>query len=218
MLNVKRVILLALVGILVLSQLAMNGGVYSSVTQQPVEQQTLGGASQPDKSLWVINNTGCLWDADDNWYASAGGPLEPGQQFSIQSCIIGDWTAHTSILHMSAERGAEFEVTISIPEIGFSVTEPSVFYRQDGSIHAANRAKLCVQGPDFSRDSSMLRPIPNSGYGGVGNPLTIVFTVTNTGIKTIRKGMVLMSIDNLNQCIADGSLITGDYRIWWSAQ
>jgi hypothetical protein len=64
-------------------------------TQEPVEQQTPGGALQPDRSLWVLNPTGCAWDPDDS--RSAGGVnsvLDAGASASGVRCEIVDDVGH----------------------------------------------------------------------------------------------------------------------------
>jgi hypothetical protein len=130
--------------------------------QQPVEQQTPGGATQPDQTLWVINRTDCIWDADDQWLAAGYGYLEPGASRSISTCIIGDWAAHDAWGWAVVRRGPT----------------PAISVRLSGGPTAS-----CVRGPDYDYGSA-LPPIPDSN-GGVGVIHTVTFTIRNPSDRRI---------------------------------
>jgi hypothetical protein len=124
--------------------------------QQPVEQQTPGGATQPDQSLWVVNPSACVWDSDDIVSALWAGRIGRGETQAFSVCVIGDWTDHL------------FRLSVSDGLIG--------------SISASDgpTATSCLLGPDYDHSSPALAPIPDSN-GGVGRVHTITFSVHNPG-------------------------------------
>src|SRR5512139_3021122 len=80
--------------------------------QTPVEQQTPGGATQPDRNLWIVNPTigeqgeAAIWDADDAVRFAASGVWEPGQSASISQRVYADWREHDTAIRLSANRGS----------------------------------------------------------------------------------------------------------------
>lgn len=146
--------------------------------QSPVEQQTPGGATQPDRSLWVVNNTGCAWDSDDQQSRGGNGYVESGQTVSFDLCVIGDAAgqAHLVVAQACALRKDEgFRVALSY-DLSWSqrgvveIVPPAV----DGC------AKVCAVGPKLDSQSGYLEPIANSN-GGVGQRTTYTLSLTNTG-------------------------------------
>mgnify|MGYP001559318288 CR=1 FL=1 len=132
--------------------------------QQPVEQQTPGGATQPDQSLWVVNRTDCIWDADDQWLAVGYGYLDPGASVSVSTCIIGDWAAHDAWGWALTSK---------------SSVQPSLSVTVSGGPTAA-----CVRGPDYDYGSAL--PIIPDSNGGVGVVHVATFTIANPSDRRIR--------------------------------
>lgn len=146
--------------------------------QTPVEQQTPGGSTQPDKSLWVVNPTRtnlsnpCIWDADDHITLQIyGSRIAPGSSATASICIIGDWTAHV----IGVSRNSPYlDVTLSLSDI-MSLK--------------MNSDTACIVGPDYDKDAvnfGYLSPIADSN-GGVGKFHTATVTVTNTKSKGFLK-------------------------------
>jgi hypothetical protein len=164
------------------------------VRQQPVEQQTEGGALQPDESLWVVNNTQCAWDADDAWFTGGlNGYLAPGSTATVDRCVIADWIEHAVALGVNAE-SPNLIVQVSFSPQGYVFTASPRL--EDGRYVYW----ICTNGPDYSHTSPDLQPIPNSGtaphryqqyfpgvVGGVGVVTTVTARVTNVGARTARK-------------------------------
>lgn len=155
-------------------------------TQQPVEQQTQGGETQPDRSLWVINNTGCAWDADDS--RSAGdtdGTIAPGSTAVGTKCLVADWDAHAFYVNINS-RSPDLVVEMRFGPQGFVVRAPA---RASGNRYVY---EACVWGPSYDRSSPDLQPTPNSGYGGVGVMTVITVSVHNPSTRTVRDTHGLM--------------------------
>jgi len=156
-----------------------NTGFAYAVTrtqfQNPVEQQTQGGATQPDRTLWVTNPLipSCVWDADDQLYTQGSGSLAPGQTVTIKRCIVGDMMNHLAITNMAVSRGT---VSVVMTETGLPVAVPVRISNGFGS--------ACIMGPGYPWTSNELLPIPNSGYGGIGAITEVTWQITNTGTKT----------------------------------
>ena len=149
--------------------------------QQPVEQQTPGGQTQPDHSLWVTNPTDCAWDADDHIdLLGYGRRLAPGETVSQAACIIGDTTAHLGFLEVcvpSQRAGAVSAVlSLQMPGTAFeNVTVPAGGTQLRGKwscIYA------CFLGPDVDESSRYLTPVDGSN-GGIGLPSAVQVSLTN---------------------------------------
>jgi hypothetical protein len=137
-------------------------------TQTPVEQQTVGGANQPDPALWVVNPTRCVWDSDDTFGFQFYGALEPGQSASISTCLVGDWHEHISRVYWASDG---LDVTVRV-----------------AGTAAAGDTGACVLGPDYDHETTKLPPVEGSN-GGVGVATEVTFTATNTSRKTVRRGL-----------------------------
>lgn len=181
--------------------------VWAEGIQNPVEQQTPGGQTQPDQNLWVVNNTGCLWDGDDSWQAMArGGTVEPGGRLTFGRCLIADWSAHLWHIRVGGPRNSQFRAYLEVPELGFSVSA-------DGRLEGKYKyAEIAVLGPDYDHDSPVLSLIPNSN-GGVGKLITLSFVVENLSDRPLRHwGMALDTRLNTNH-MQELWVPTG-YPIW----
>jgi hypothetical protein len=157
--------------------------------QNPVEQQTQGGATQPDTNLWVVNNTAYAWDYDDQVYGNNFGYLDAGATASVTRYVIADWISH--ILGMSAysnDNGAAFRLQITATDgVGTSVTVTSAPPVLTGSGRFASMwAQVALFSFFYPQNSLKLSPIPNSGFGGIGRVLTVTYRITNTGSKRIK--------------------------------
>ena len=137
--------------------------------QNPVEQQTPSGATQPDHSLWVVNDSDMIWDADDIWKWYGSGRIESGQTISISKQVICDWKSHLCGITCLGKK-AEFEVSISIygEHINHSI------------VALSNReAKCLMMTPDYVKSTDKLVPISN----GRGQIYEVVFLIKNLGRK-----------------------------------
>lgn len=155
----------------------MTGSVWWTNYQNPVEQQTPGGATQPDHSLWVINPTigtsnVCVWDADDQINLNFGGVIESGQTITYTTCLFGDWADH--VIGMS--RGSNARNTGVKIEASLSVDGITTINVQD---------KACIIGPDYDRDYPSFETIAGSN-GGRAVRHTVTWTVHNPTVKRLR--------------------------------
>lgn len=147
--------------------------------QQPVEQQTVGGATQPDQSLWVVNNTGCIWDADDRLNVWGIGQLAPGEVVRVESCVVADWTGHLIGLDVGGRGNSKVRVTLRVGSWSNSIISHN-------PVANAQKATLCLFTPDYDH-SYPLPPVLDSGVGGVGIIHPITIEIENLGRHTLRK-------------------------------
>ncbi len=152
--------------------------------QTPVEQQTQGGATQPDQNLWVTNPTGTPWDIDDRHLVTDKGYLDPGQSASFTEYMVADW-ANTHILgiEVTSERSSDlFTASVRVDDAaGTVVTITSTLPHVVNGIHGKFADTMTALFSFFYwQNSPKLVPIPNSGFGGIGRVLAITWTVTNT--------------------------------------
>lgn len=159
------------------------------VTQQPVEQQTPGGATQPDHSLWVTNPTGCAWDADDN--RSTGftdSVVAAGETTTATKCVIVDGTGHAVWFHVIS-RSPNLVSEIRFEPQGF------VFRPNPTPVPGLNgyfEYFTCTLGPEY--DESAIPGLPEiaGSNGGHGELTTITASITNPTTHAARKtGAVL---------------------------
>ena len=172
------------------------------VIQIPVEQQTPGGATQPDCTLHVVNPTKlvgydisggsgnctwtpgsppyCLWDADDSFEVFIDGILQPGETATVEVCLFADDVAH--LFDINAYGGstqASFRLTLSVPELGWSLSND-----WQGNVPG----QICALGPKVA-DSANLPSLPEiaGSNGGRAELLTLRMSVTNTGAHAMRR-------------------------------
>ena len=168
--------------------LTTTGTSYTTSIQSPVEQQTQGGATQPDQSLWVVNNTGLVWDFDDEITKSDTGYLDPGASVTFTEQIwVADWTPHiTGIEAIAYGTVANFEVSVQVDDglgtVLSVVSKPPV---TTGTGKFKNTRAYVAVSEFYSRTSPKLYPIPNSGYGGFGRIITATWTVHSKDSKRI---------------------------------
>lgn len=172
-------------------QLTANGSGSSATLQNPVEQQTQGGATQQDQSLWVVNNTGLPWDVDDYWSRTDQGYIDPGVSVSrTEYFYVADWQFHQSgIEATTTTKGALFSVQLTLDdEIGTRITvtnDQPVYLSSALPKDRVTYARVAIVGPTYTQTSSKLLPIPNSGIGGVGRFIKATWTVKNLDSKRI---------------------------------
>jgi len=141
----------------------MTWSLLFSTYDQPVEQQTPGGALQPDQSLWVVNPGPCLWDPDDGLDGRFYGALGKGQSASHTECIILDHQNH--LVGLSASNELAGSITVSSP-IG-----PTI-----GGWTAADD---CILTPEYDHEVVATLPEIEGSNGGHGDRVTVTWTVTN---------------------------------------
>ncbi len=145
--------------------------------QQPVEQQTPGGATQPDRSLWIVNPYAyplpqaewCVWDADDQIKGGFSGVIGPGETVTGSACVILDQAAH---------------------EASISVSDP----RLVGLVSVEGVTGICIFTPEFDNSDVPLLPEIGGSNGGHGVKTTISWSVHNPTTRTIRHEGALTSI------------------------
>jgi len=142
-----------------------------STGQNPVEQQTPGGMLQPDRSLWVVNHTGYIWDPDDHVWWIAQGKLASGQSFEYSKWVVCDWAEHLVGFHAIGDIRSDFEVSITYSLSGFTVVAQPIIVGKQAV------AKICSTTPEYEH-SDNLPPIENSN-GGVGIPMMVTWKITN---------------------------------------
>ena len=144
----------------------------SAVLNQPVEQQTPGGATQPDQSLWVTNPTECVWDADDEVLYRASGELTG--TVGASHCIVGDWKAHLVSVTMIAT-SPDLDVRVGLSGDGLSFEAVAV---RTALPQKKWRYEACLYGPDY--DQSHPLPMVAGSNGGVGEMWTGSVSITAT--------------------------------------
>ena len=224
-----RKTLLALLGVLVLASVSV-GPVYADKlyparwsymssweTAYIVEQQTpclpdgtACGATNPDPSLWTVNNTGCAWDPDDQRNSTLGWLseyLDPGQSVSGGWCMYADTAIHLNSLYL---RETNLVGTLKVGDY-FTLTIPG-----------GHRG--CIAGPEYDTYDGM-PPVPNSN-GGVGIRSDVTFTATSISNRRIRgvhgdAEMAYAGWSPVSPCAKwpyhqVGTEVRGDgYRLWW---
>jgi len=151
---------------------------YWPFPQQPVEQQTPVGATQPDRSLWIVNpyayplpqSEWCVWDSDDRIMGGFGGIIGPGVTVSGSACVILDQVAH------------EAWITVSDPRLVGLVTVDGV-------------SGQCVFTPEFDNDEVSDLPEIEGSNGGHGLKTAITWSIHNPTNRTIRHEIALTGIE-----------------------
>lgn len=144
----------------------------SAVLNQPIEQQTPGGVTQPDQNLWVMNPTTCVWDADDEIHYRGAGELTATAEAS--ACIVGDWKAHLTtvdVVASSPDLGVRLSLTgdgLSFEAVAFPVPLPKNRWKY----------RACLYGPDY--DQAHPLSLVEGSNGGVGEMWTAAVQITTT--------------------------------------
>jgi hypothetical protein len=131
--------------------------------QQPVEQQTPGGATQLDRSLWVVNSTPCLWDADDRVDGIFSGILEAGGSVFHTECLILDKANH--LVGLNVGQGLTSSISVSQP-IGYT-------------FHGSTSDERCLLSPEYGSPEYLNLPLIEGSNGGHGDRVVVTWTVTN---------------------------------------
>lgn len=152
--------------------------------QQPVEQQTPGwslpcpagyvGDCSQDRSLWVTNPTGCIWDVDDNGDLDWDGDLIASAQTSVTACVVEDWRVHPLSFGVNAHS---------------DLLDATVCVGSDCHTLVPFRVNANTSGYEFCVVASSLGlplPLVEGSNGGIGALTTFVFTVRNPTRKTAR--------------------------------
>lgn len=196
----RRTAVIGAAALLVILALPVDGRTYPGVwsvnvprgwVSVPVENQTPGGATQPDPSLWTVNPTindpvPCAYDADDEMRASIGASalLRPGESAAGSWCSFADWTSHAVALRNStpgllATLTLPGHVTLTVPG-GQTGCIAGPVYRLD--------RRGTVAQPQFDPGwdfSPLLLPLAGTA-GGVGVRHDFTFRVTNPTSKRMR--------------------------------
>jgi hypothetical protein len=180
--------------------------------QAPVEQQTPGWLlpcpiDEPncayDRALWVVNPSGCPWDADDSLTRSSNGygSITAGSTVTDEICAIEDQTEaesptwrYASIKLYSSSPNLTVKITINPGE---TVTAALPTWRKDQRVY---EYYLCVNMPGYWRfqNSPLWQQIPGSN-GGEGVPTTVTLTLANYGTRDATKTAGSWGIWQYNQ-------------------
>lgn len=207
-------------------------------TQNPVEQQTVGGATQPDQSLWVVNNTiappgqgdvlrgKCAWDADDSrTMGHVDGTLAPGVMVSGSKCYVADNTEHATYISLYAKT-PDLVVAMRYDPQGFVVTAS---VQPDPNRNGFYHYEACGFGPYYDQLSiPPMQVIPNSGtapnrylpevIGGVGVPSTVTAVVSNPTPRTVRDVSGVLRFNCCNPSHASGGRCPERFFEWVNGQ
>ena len=203
----------------VLLLLAFTWNLGQRSTQQPVEQQTPGGATQPDPSLWIVNpDPGvCAWDADDTLEARGSGSLAPGEAVEWHECVYADWQPHAFNAQVSAKTSK------LLVEVGWSNADASRSFAVAGTPGPQNSTLwlACFFGPDYDNGSPLL-PTVGSSNGGRAQLTDVFVRVTNVGPRTARGVSIFPTVEPSYHPCPDGremfdfpreDVIPG--QLWW---
>ena len=208
-----------LIVVLSLLPLAFTWNLGQRSTQQPVEQQTPGGATQPDPSLWVVNPQPgvCAWDADDTLEARGFGDLAPGETAERHECMYGDWQPHLFNAQVSAKTPS------LIVEIGWSNADALRSFTVAGVPGAKNYTTwlACFFGPDYDVRSPLLPAVAGSN-GGTAQPTDFFARVTNVGARAARGVSIFTTVEPSYHPCPDGRELLDFTRedvvpsqLWW---
>jgi hypothetical protein len=152
---------LVLVLLLAPSVFAARPGAAFGITQRdlqnPIEQQTPLGATQPDHSLWITNSVDCFWDADDWLEAAFSGTWRAGETHTYTDCVVTDHVGH--VVSLALPVGLTGSVTIDGVDVG-----------------------TCGYSHDWGdRFDTLALPEIAGSNGGHGVVVGVAWTVTNPG-------------------------------------
>jgi hypothetical protein len=157
--------------------------------QQPVEQQTPGGATQPDRSLWVTNPTPCAWDPDDRIDGLFSGVIGKGETVSHTECVILDKANHLAGLKVGD--GLAGSIRVSQPA---------------GDTFAGSTFdERCLLTPEYGDPEYLALPEIDGSNGGHGDRVTVTWTITNVSGHRLGKAIAITVLQ----------LDTGQARVEW---
>ena len=174
--------------------------------QNPIEQQTLGGVTQPDQNFWVINPfvppdpDPCYWDADDNASISFKGDLKVGEKWFFDQCIILDDTSHALGIQ-AVSRGNQDRFRVEIKVVSFI---KGVFTWQASAVDFPRNgprkmwAKRCAISPEYDvSEVGSLSAISNdfNDMVGHGDKSRLIWSIENTGDRNIRDISVILNVE-----------------------
>ena len=148
--------------------------------QTPVEQQTPGGATQPDHSFWIVNPTPCAWDPDDRVDGIFSGVIAKGQTVSHTECVILDNSDH--LVGLSAGDGLAGWITIGAPA-GPTIGGTPVL-----------AAAACLLTPQYGEPEYLALPEIEGSNGGHGDRVSVTWSVTNVSGHRLGKAVAFTTI------------------------
>jgi len=143
--------------------------------QQPVEQQTPGGATQPDRSLWVVNPTPCAWDPDDIITGMFTGVIAKGQTVTHSECVILDTQNH--LVGLSVGAGLSGWISVGTPT--------------GATIGGSLEAGACLLTPEYGDPQHLALPEIGAGHG---DRVSVTWSVTNVSGHRLGKAIAITTI------------------------
>jgi hypothetical protein len=164
-----------------------------SARDNPVEQQTSGGATQPDQSLWIINPASYIWDADDRVKLIGDSTLYSQSEAIYAESIIADNCGHLVGIDVNAST-SDLTVQIQMSGMGLDTTNEVIETYRDLVIEAfpvkvdkrSFRYVACAYGSKFDKNFINYLPIIENSNGGRGFIWEVRFIIRNGTNKTIR--------------------------------
>lgn len=205
--------------LLLMPLLAFTWNLGQRTQQQPVEQQTPGGATQPDRSLWVVNPGPCAWDTDDQLEVRGFGNIAPGETVEWYECVLADGEPHLFDAQVAAKGRPGAALVV---EVGWSNADASRSFTVPGTPGAQNSTSFlgCFVGPEYDR-SAPLPPVDGSN-GGVAQLTDVFVRVTNPGPRATRDAAIFTTIEPDFHPCPDGRIFPFDFTretvtpaLWW---
>ena len=171
----------------------------SPVKQNPVEQQTpTTDATFPptDHSVWVVNNTPCAWDVDDQWERFATDDyLDAGASVTVTDCTIAEsnplWNENHGMWAWWSNEPRTLGIRIDAPSDNLLVS--ACFQPQGRCFSAAPSWRadlkryeyhLCIA-VSYDPGDPAIQTIPDSN-GGLGVYTDRIVTISNPTGKQVR--------------------------------
>ena len=168
-------VLLGSSGALAAAPQPMHWTANQRTLQQPVEQQTPGGATQPDRSLWVTNPTPCAWDPDDIITGLFTGVIAKGQTVTHSECVILDTQNH--LIGLSVGAGLSGWISVGTPAGDTT----------GGSLGAG----ACLLTPEYGDPQYLALPEIGAGHG---DRVSVTWSVTNVSGHRLGKAIAITTI------------------------
>ena len=211
-----------LVFLLLVPLLAFTWSPGQRNTQTPVEQQTPGGALQPDPSLWVVNpfTNACVWDADDKMNMTGFGDLAPGESVENHECLLADWIIHLYNVQVYAQGRGSDQLVVEIGWSNPNAARSIVAIGEPGGRNSTGY-DACFGTPSYDHDFPFL--LVENSNGGVAQPTDIFVRITNTSNRLLRDVWVLSSLEPGFHTCPDGRYPIPDMtreeiipsQMWW---